>query len=83
MAGSSWYPEGSMKGSGIDSVDITREVECECGHAWEMDFSTDDWGNVEEDVKCPSCENKFTFTYEKGDTFWDDVDAAYEAWAEK
>jgi len=43
--------EGSMKGSGIDSVDVTLEVECEeCGKAWEEDFSTDDWGNVSSDT---------------------------------
>jgi hypothetical protein len=54
--------EGSMKGSGIDSVDVTLEVECpECGKTWEEDFMTDDWGSVSSDVKC-ECGQEFEFT---------------------
>jgi hypothetical protein len=62
---SSWYPEGSMKGSGIYSEDITLEVECEeCSKTWEEDFSTDDWGNVEADIKC-ECGHTWTFSKEQ------------------
>lgn len=62
--------EGSMKGSGIYSEDVTLEVECEeCGKAWEEDFSTDDWGRVEADVKC-ECGNEWTFSKEEiGDPY--------------
>jgi len=55
--------EGSMKGSGIDSTEISLDVECEeCNHEWEQDFVTDDWGNIDTDVECPSCNNKFSFS---------------------
>jgi hypothetical protein len=56
--------EGSMKGSGIDSVDVTLEVECECGKTWEEDFMTDDWGNVSSEVKC-ECGKAWTFEKEQ------------------
>ena len=55
----------SMMGSGIYSDEITYEVECECGNAWEQDFMTDDWGNVEDDVVCPKCNEKFSFSRER------------------
>lgn len=56
------YPEGSMKGSGIYSEDITLEVECEeCGKAWEEDFQTDDWGNVDKKIIC-ECGQEFEFS---------------------
>jgi hypothetical protein len=59
---SGYYPEGSMKGSGIYSEDITTEVECaECGKTWEEDFQTDDWGNVDAEIVC-ECGQDFTFT---------------------
>ncbi len=76
--------EGSMKGSGIYSEDITLEVECEeCGKAWEEDFMTDDWGNVEADVKC-ECGHEWTFSKEKeeiGDAY--EPDTLEELWGEK
>lgn len=59
------YPAGSMMGSGIYSQEITLEVECECGNLWEQDFMSDDWGNVEDDVICPKCKEKFSFSYER------------------
>jgi hypothetical protein len=59
--------EGSMKGSGIYSEDVTLEVECgECGKSWEEDFMTDDWGNVSSEVKC-ECGNAWTFEKEQGE----------------
>lgn len=61
--------EGSMKGSGIYSEDVTLEVECEgCGKTWEEDFSTDDWGNVQSEVKCV-CGNEWTFNKEKEEVY--------------
>jgi len=59
------YYAGSMMGSGIYSSEITYEVECECGNAWEQDFMADDWGNVEDDVVCPKCNEKFSFSRER------------------
>lgn len=58
--------EGSMKGSGIYSEEVTLVVDCECGKAWEEDFVTDDWGRVSAEVKC-SCGNEWTFTADKYD----------------
>ena len=52
-------------GSGIYSVEVTYEVECECGNLWEQDFMTDDWGNVEDDVTCAKCNEKFSFSRER------------------
>ncbi len=70
---SSNYPEGSMKGSGIDSVDVTLEIECEeCGKAWEEDFQTDDWGNISQEVKC-ECGYDWTFEKEQ-----EEIGSAYE-----
>ena len=55
---SGYYPAGSMKGSGIDSVEIPYdEFVCEnedCGEKNEAGNSaTDDWGNYE--VECEAC----------------------------
>lgn len=62
---SGWYPEGSMKGSGIYSEEVTTEVECEeCGKTWEEDFSTDDWGNIDADIKC-ECGAEWSFSLHK------------------
>lgn len=59
--------EGSMKGSGIYAEDKTIEVDCpECGKSWEEDFVTDDWGDIEADVKC-ECGTEFTFTLSSTD----------------
>jgi len=50
------YPEGSMRGSGIYSIDMTLTVTCpECEHEWDDDFATDDWGNVNDTILCPEC----------------------------
>ena len=54
-----------MMGSGIYSEEVTYEVECECGNLWEQDFMTDDWGNVEDDVTCVKCNEKFSFSRER------------------
>jgi hypothetical protein len=68
---------GSMMGSGIYSVTITREVVCEelcyscvdekkiCKAIWEEDFETDDWGNVEADLVCKSCNHTITYKEER------------------
>jgi hypothetical protein len=73
----------SMRGSGIYSTTVTYEVECKCEECdacpcgdcsavgchtfWERDFSTDDWGNVEDDVTCPTCKHEFSFNKEGDD----------------
>lgn len=59
------YYAGSMMGSGIYSQDISCEVECECGNVWQQDFMSDDWGNVEDDVICSKCNEKFSFSKER------------------
>jgi hypothetical protein len=65
--------EGSMIGSGIYSTEITIEVECACeecndgsgcGNAEELDFNTDDRGNVDDDVICKQCNHKFNYQKE-------------------
>lgn len=69
-------PGFSMKGSGIYSVTITREIVCaemcgmceddktSCVATWEEDFETDDWGNVEQSVECKICKHSFTYREE-------------------
>ena len=52
------YPEGSMRGSGIYSEDYTGEFYCsECEKEFELDGSTDDWGNVAY-AECPECKSE-------------------------
>jgi len=70
-------PGFSMKGSGIYSTTITREIVCEeqcwdcvdikniCKAVWEEDFNTDDWGNVEQSVKCKVCNHSYTYKEER------------------
>jgi DNA-directed RNA polymerase subunit RPC12/RpoP len=56
------YPEGSMKGSGIDSVEVELYVECpHCGSESEQSFNTDDYHRVDEEVTCPNCKHTFNF----------------------
>ena len=69
--------EGSMMGSGIYSEEVTLEVVCnercgdcteqgkDCAAYWNEDFSTDDWGNISQEVTCKSCGHSFTFSREK------------------
>ena len=59
----------SMMGSGIYSETITREMVCAemsidsdgCDSVWDMDFQTDDRGNVDEKVICPKCKGEWTY----------------------
>lgn len=70
---SSYYPEGSMRGSGIYSQDVVLDVTCpECDHEWEADFQTDDWGNVDQDVTCPECKETVNVTSELRGNDYDD-----------
>lgn len=70
---SGYYPEGSMRGSGIYAQDLVVDMECaHCGHTWETDVTTDDWGNVDEDVTCPVCNEVFNFTMEPYEPEFDD-----------
>ena len=66
-------PGFSMMGSGIYSTTITREIICaerceecasHCDNEWEMDFETDDRGNVEQSITCSKCEHSYTFSEE-------------------
>lgn len=67
------YPEGSMRGSGIYSVDVTITVTCpECENEWDDDFQTDDWGNVDQDVTCPTCNITVNVTQEHRGNDYDD-----------
>lgn len=70
-------PGFSMMGSGIYSTTITREIVCkercsdcqeegkECDAIFETDFETDDWGNVDQDVKCKKCNHTVNYTEER------------------
>lgn len=52
------YPEGSMRGSGIYSEDYTGDFYCsECEEEFELDGSTDDWGNTAY-AECPKCQSE-------------------------
>jgi hypothetical protein len=67
---------GFWHGSGIYSTTITREIVCEemcgsceedktiCKAISEVDFETDDWGNVEQDVTCAVCGHTYTYREE-------------------
>lgn len=84
---------GSMKGSGIDSVNHTAEMVCAercnecseqnktCDAVWEEDFNTDDYGSVEADVTCEKCKHTFTYTYQQEDG--EDPDYYYEMMNDK
>ncbi len=70
-----------MKGSGIYSVEVTLEVECEaegCGNYWEEDFSTDDWGNIDQTVTCPKCSTERSFTREQEEISGPDPDVNFD-----
>jgi len=66
----------NMKGSGIYSTTETREIVCKercndcmnakqiCENYWKQDFETDDWGNIDQEVTCKSCNHSMTFTEE-------------------
>jgi len=70
---------GSMMGSGIYSEEVTLEVVCaeyngcdcetetanECKGVWQQDFTTDDWGAINNEITCPICKHSFTFTRER------------------
>lgn len=70
-------PGFSMMGSGIYSQTITREIVCDercwtcdeegkkCDAVFEEDFETDDWGNVDQTVKCNKCQHEFTYSEER------------------
>ena len=67
---------GYWHGSGTLGHTITREIVCKercndcedskatCDAVWDEDFETDDWGNVECDVTCKSCNHTYTFREE-------------------
>ena len=66
----------SMMGSGIYSEVVTEEIVCRercsdcpddkpCDNVWKEDLYTDDWGNIDEQIKCEKCEHSYYFKYEK------------------
>lgn len=81
---SSNYPEGSMRGSGIYSQEVSYSAfDCdECGKAnSDGDTATDDWGNYE--VACEFCgyvqlESSISEDYEDAR-----ADADYDAWRDE
>lgn len=66
----------TMMGSGIYSVTETREIVCvemcwdcidinkKCDAVFNIDFETDDWGNIEQEVTCAQCGHGYTFKEE-------------------
>ena len=68
---------GYWHGSGTLGHTVTHEIVCNemcgsceddkttCKAVWQEDFETDDWGNVESDVKCEECKHTFTFKEER------------------
>ena len=67
---------GSMMGSGIYSQEMTLEIVCKescyecdetnkvCEAYWDEDFHTDDWGNIDQQVTCKSCNHIYTIRRE-------------------
>jgi len=67
----------SMKGSGIYSETVTREIVClercwdcidvkrSCDSVFEVDLETDDWGNIEQEIECKKCQHTYTYTEER------------------
>jgi len=67
-----------MRGSGIYQVDVDVNMECpHCGHTWDTYVTSDDWGRIEEDIKCTACHEDFTFTMEADEPDYEDE--RYEA----
>lgn len=64
----------SMIGSGIYSTTETREIICfeycfdcidmkkECSAIYDIDFETDDRGNIDQEITCKQCEHSYTYT---------------------
>jgi hypothetical protein len=62
------YPEGSMRGSGIDAYEHTFEVTCsECNHQFEEDLVVDDWGHAGAELICPKCKADFSWSVSMDD----------------
>lgn len=69
-------PGFSMIGSGIYSEDVDREIVCAercndcddagqtCDAVWEETLTTDDRGNIDNDVKCNKCGHTINYTEE-------------------
>jgi hypothetical protein len=70
-------PGFSMMGSGLYSEDVDREIVCAercescsdegktCDAVWEETLSTDDWGNIDNNVKCEKCEHTINYKEER------------------
>jgi len=83
---SGYYPEGSMRGSGIYSQDVSYdEFTCEneeCGKDNPAgDASTDDWGNYA--VVCEFCGTTYSESSLDEEAQSDREDAEYDAWKER
>mgnify|MGYP006921290350 CR=1 FL=1 len=69
--------EGSMKGSGIDSMPWNGVIYCpDCKSHQEVEGQTDDWGNYAY-ADCPSCERELV---EDISMYGNDDDARYDEW---
>lgn len=83
---SSNYPEGSMRGSGIYSQDVSYdEFVCEneeCGKRNEAgETSTDDYGNYS--VVCEFCGSEHSEGSVEEDARYDQEDRDYDSWKER
>jgi hypothetical protein len=80
------YPEGSMRGSGIYSQEVSyNEFDCEnpeCGKTNEAgETSTDDWGNYS--VDCEFCGSNYTESSISQDREDYEDDRAYDEWRDR
>lgn len=75
---SSNYPEVSMRGSGIYSVDHTGTFYCaECDDEFTLDGATDDFGLVAY-ADCPKCGQQLELELPSKDDLAEEL--AYENW---
>ena len=80
------YPEGSMRGSGIYSQDVSYdEFTCEneeCGKDNPAgETSTDDWGSYE--IRCEFCDSLYMESSIEEDRESDRADRDYDDWKER
>ena len=62
-----YYPEGSMRGSGIYAEEVELSIDCpNCEEVIDDTYTTDDWGTVDDWIKCPKCGEQI-HVYETGE----------------
>ena len=69
--------QGSMMGSGIYSEEVTREIVCiercfdcidekkECDAIFDVDFTTNDRGMIDQTIQCEKCGHTYDFKEER------------------